>query len=634
MKGAGFLYSIVLSIGAWGQDFDVLEFDSTSAGPWSDISKTITGVAKVANDSIIVDGKFTSAEYGGIGGVNVTPGVNAWILDFPGDRQWDDAADSSFTFWLAHDDSYFYVAVRARDDVVNSDDLNHEFWKDDAIEIVTDVFNDRFDINTDQSNDLFGGHNYVNYLGRFSRWNDETNERIEGIWTTGVEWTYGEEGDIWGIGGEVEGGWEMEVRFHKRMFESPEVGNQLRHGARMGFNIGLDDDDQFGPGTNGDASRTQDLELQYFWANRERTLEWNEDARDEYVSFEGELSLAYFLWETDPFYDRGINSRGRLTHGGTGEIIFGFDPLHAHRPEILFLTNNADSPLRADPYLIALLEASGYNVSLHSPAASSMEEVQATRDAAEGKDLVIISETIGSTSVVFDEDDEGEGLPVFILKNAPIPVISFEAYMWDEADWVGRDQFNEFGNTGRNEVHESIQEALTNLYIQSPEHPMAAGLEGSVKVYDAPYSANWGNVGSDATIVTSVLSNGSYPSDFVYEKGDALVDGSIAPAKRIGIFLGQAGNLLVEPDAGNLRYAYLSEAGRRLFINAVAYAIDSGGVENGSMITGIRFENGAIVIEGSGSVASADSPEGPFSGSIPLPATIQPESSARFFKAN
>ena len=31
-----------------------------------------------------------------------------------------------------------------------------------------------FDNNTDNSNDEYGGHNYMNYLGRFSRWNDET----------------------------------------------------------------------------------------------------------------------------------------------------------------------------------------------------------------------------------------------------------------------------------------------------------------------------------------------------------------------------------------------------------------------------------------------------------------------------
>ena len=87
----------------------------------------------VDNGSISVDGKTNPAEYGGFSGINVTPGDNAWILDFPADRSWDDAADSSFTYWLAHDETYFYVGVDVNDDVLNSDDENTQFWKDDSV---------------------------------------------------------------------------------------------------------------------------------------------------------------------------------------------------------------------------------------------------------------------------------------------------------------------------------------------------------------------------------------------------------------------------------------------------------------------------------------------------------------------
>ena len=74
-----------------------------------------------------------------------------------------------------------------------------------------------------------------------------------------------EDGDVWTVGKEVEGGWHLDMRFSKRLFEDPEAGNKLQDGYVMGFNIGMDDDDKFGPGTNGDGSRSQDLELQYFW---------------------------------------------------------------------------------------------------------------------------------------------------------------------------------------------------------------------------------------------------------------------------------------------------------------------------------------------------------------------------------
>ena len=70
---------------------------------------------------------------------------------------------------------------------MQSDDPNGQFWRDDSIEIVTDVFFDRFDNNTDNSNDEYGGHNYMNFEARFSAWDEETDERVESRWATGVE---------------------------------------------------------------------------------------------------------------------------------------------------------------------------------------------------------------------------------------------------------------------------------------------------------------------------------------------------------------------------------------------------------------------------------------------------------------
>ena len=262
---------------ALAQPFDITTFDPTSKGAWSEPGKTTLMVPKVANGSVKLDAAITSQEYGGFAGVTVTPGINAWILDFPDDRVWDGAQDSSFTYYLAHDDDYFYVGVTAKDDIVNSDDPNDNFWKDDAIEIVVDALADRFDNNTDSSHDPYGGHNYVNFQGRFSAWDEAGNKIGTQTWATAVDWTYGENGDVFGFGKAVAGGWQMEVRFKKRLFEDPAAGNKLKNGYRMGFNIGMDDDDKHGPGTNGDKTRSQDLEIQYFWANRERFKGYNQD---------------------------------------------------------------------------------------------------------------------------------------------------------------------------------------------------------------------------------------------------------------------------------------------------------------------------------------------------------------------
>ena len=137
--------SALLPLAGFAQPFDITLFDPTSTGPWSEPGTTTLVVPKVPNGSVTLDGVASSQEYGGFKAVTVTPGTNAWILDFPGDRTWDNPDDSTLTYWLAHDDDNFYVGVQAKDDVVNSDDPNASFWRDDAIEIVVSALDDRFD---------------------------------------------------------------------------------------------------------------------------------------------------------------------------------------------------------------------------------------------------------------------------------------------------------------------------------------------------------------------------------------------------------------------------------------------------------------------------------------------------------
>jgi hypothetical protein len=243
-------------------------------------------------------------------GVTVSPGApdgtvgNAWILNYALNKGWDGADDSSFTFWLAHDTDFLYVGVDAKDDVVQSNDPNPSFWRDDAIEILVDANNDRVNVNTDVQTDplnAYGGHNYVNFEGRFSRWDEDNETQLPG-WANDVVWNWGPEGEIYGVGEETTTGWHMEVKFHKSQFEDPATGNKLENGYKMGFNIGMDDDDG------------SDLEIQYWWANRNRPLEFTTDA---YLN--GDTIADYPPEE----YDWVIDATGRLTHGGTGEIIFG-----------------------------------------------------------------------------------------------------------------------------------------------------------------------------------------------------------------------------------------------------------------------------------------------------------------------
>ena len=76
---------------------------------------------------------------------------------------------------------------------------------------------------------------------------------------------------------------------------------------------------------------TQDLEVQYFWANRERFIGWNADVDDGFYT-EEEIAQSFEALGNGTIdqdellsldHDWGIDSTGRLSHGGTGEIIFG-----------------------------------------------------------------------------------------------------------------------------------------------------------------------------------------------------------------------------------------------------------------------------------------------------------------------
>lgn len=605
----------------FSQDFDITTFDPTAPGPWSQNATTTAMVPKVANGSITLDGNVSAQEYGNFIVQNVTPGVNAWILDFPEDRFWLDAADSSFDFWLAHDDDNFYVGVNVKDDIVNSDDPSTAFWKDDSIEIVVDALYDRFDNNTDSSMDPVGGHCYVNYQGKFSAWDEAGGAILGSNWASSVPWKYGASEDIYGVGKAVAGGWQMEVRFRKRLFEDTTKGNKLRNGYRMGFNIGLDDDDKTGPGANGDASRSQDLEIQYFWANRARRLGLNQDYLDS-LTPEDKQTRDYLL-----VLESAIDSTGRLSHGGTGELIFGFDEGQRSSGEILFLTSDANL-INADATLVAWLRAKGYTVTVFATGGTQPDDLRA---AAEGKKLVLISESIGSTSVV---EPAGDGTGIFTLKDTDVAVISLEAYMYDNADWTARteDGSNDFinwGNSGRTEVDGlEIGDARDSIYIVNTTHPITSGLSaGKLKVYNELYSFNFGIPSADADVLASIEPNGKYPTLFVYDKGDRLVDGSIAPNKRIVFFYGQAANPTTNygPDLG-----MLNETGQSLFLKTIEYAMGGGATPTLSVA---RSGGNIVITYGGGQLQSATSLNGTWQNeTAPSPVTVQPTGAGKFYR--
>ena len=301
-----------------GQE-DLEAFDHFELGPWSEIDRTTLTVPQVANGSVTLDGSPSSAEYGSFEAVEVVPILTGWVLNFPPDREWDGPEDSSFRFWLAHDESFLYIAADVTDDVVNADDPNESNWKDDSIELLFDPLNDKYDV-TPRDNSPYGGHDGISWNGAQRAWDPDLGEPSSfGVtdFATEVDWSYGEEGDVFAVGVETETGYAVEARYHKRLFENPDVGNKLVEGYVMGFNITVDDDDGRGVGPNGTGERDLDEEVSYYWAQRERLIGWDELAAEDYTA--EQIAAGEHVDDFELSFDPG----GRLTRGAMGEIIFG-----------------------------------------------------------------------------------------------------------------------------------------------------------------------------------------------------------------------------------------------------------------------------------------------------------------------
>lgn len=287
---------------------------------------------------------------------------------------------------------------------------------------------------------------------------------------------------------------------------------------------------------------------------------------------------------------------GRLVFDATDPLV----PFPADRPRILFVAASGDNPINADADLMDFLDGHGYVAVPFTSAGSTPEGL---REAAAATKGVFISESIGSTSVL---DPAGSGTGVFSLKDTDIPVISFEAYMYDNADWVvrtddGSNDWINWGNTGRSEVDAiGLGDALDSMYIRKADHPLAAGLSGKVKVYKEPYSFNFGIPSADADVIASVNADGTYPTFWVYEKGDKLVDGSVAPNKRIGLFLGQAAN----PNANTVTdLANLTAEGQQLLLATLNYAVPVAGTAPSLTIASVRASGADLVLSWNGGKA-------------------------------
>jgi hypothetical protein len=196
-----------------GYEMDVAGEYIFMAAPWSlyvvHFEPPRHAVARLANRVLAIDGDLS--DWGTYPPLALDKNSADTVL-----RLVPEIADSSADLWAAWDNQALYFAVRVRDDVIVND--SPDVWRDDEIELAFDGVNDGLPGNSDDHQIT------INADGRKTDFG--TLPAPEVIAATRP----------------VAGGWQVEVAIPASFLQ----GGMLATGKRMGFTLGLHDDDDGG----------------------------------------------------------------------------------------------------------------------------------------------------------------------------------------------------------------------------------------------------------------------------------------------------------------------------------------------------------------------------------------------------
>jgi len=189
----------------------------------------------------------------------------------------------------------------------------------------------------------------------------------------------------------------------------------------------------------------------------------------------------------------------------------------------LFVVADANGLGAGDAALVSLLEHVGFEV---APVTSTEVDSVST----DGVALVLISSTAQSNAVGtrFSEVD--------------VPVVCWDSYLYDDLGLTGPQSGVDYSAM--------LLEQL--IRIVNPAHPLAAGLDGAVRVYEQGADMAWGAPAGDAEAIATGTYNSDSATILKLDPGDARGDGSAAPARRLGIFLGDSGPSVLTEDGERL----------------------------------------------------------------------------------
>ncbi len=189
----------------------------------------------------------------------------------------------------------------------------------------------------------------------------------------------------------------------------------------------------------------------------------------------------------------------------------------------------------ADEMTMDHFESLGFSITF-------MEDKEVSGEDANSYDLVFVGESSNSSNI-------GDK---FI--NSSIPVVYAEPFALDDV-YLSESTSGSFGS----------YEDQDSLQIQESNHPLAAGLSGTVKVYDKAGKINYGAPGEEAITIATAADDDSKATIFGYEKGAENVNGDPVPARQVATFL----------FAG--QEEYMTEEGWQLLDQSVMWAL---GMEN------------------------------------------------------
>jgi hypothetical protein len=167
-------------------------------------------------------------------------------------------------------------------------------------------------------------------------------------------------------------------------------------------------------------------------------------------------------------------------------------------------------PTPGDVVMRDRLRALGFVVTLVSDAAVTTAEAAA-------QDLVVISSSAESAPLNTK------------VRDVTIPVVSVENGEYPMMRMTGAVRGTDFDMTA----------GQTSIVIKMPDHPLAAGLTGTVKIASMVGDLGWGVPAATAIVIATAADNPAHAAIFAYEKG-AMMVGMNAPARRVGYAIREA----------------------------------------------------------------------------------------------